>query len=75
MNILGLLKDNIFGIFIGSFCSLIHGATNPVIGYALAKSVNTMSNNDRNVINKKGRFWGLMLLVLTFVQGISFFLK
>ena len=75
LNILGLLKDNIFGIFIGSFCSLIHGATNPVIGYALAKSVNAMSDNDRNVINKKGRFWGLMLLVLAFVQGVSFFLK
>ena len=75
MNLFRLLKNNKCNLFIGSLCSLIHGATNPIIGYALAKSVNAMSDNDPNVINKKGRFWGLMLLILSFVQGISFFLK
>ena len=73
--ILGLLKDNILGIFIGSFCSLIHGATNPVIGFVIAKSIIAMADNDKNIINKDGKFWGLILLVLSFVQGISYFFK
>ena len=73
--ILEFIKGHKFGLLIGSLSSLIHGATNPVIGYVLAKSVIAMSDNDINTINKDGKFWGLMLLVLAFVQGISFFLK
>ena len=70
-----LIKDNKLGVIIGSLFSLIHGATNPIIGYVLAKSVISMSDNDINIINKDGRFWGLILLILAFVQGVSLFLK
>jgi ABC-type multidrug transport system fused ATPase/permease subunit len=75
LKIFKLMKDNKFGILIGTLFSLIHGATNPFIGYVLAKSIIYMSDNDINIINKKGKFWGLMLLVLAFAQSISFSLK
>ena len=75
INILKLLENNKFWIFVGSLCSLIHGAAYPIIGYIIGKAINVMTEDDINKINRDGRFWGLMILVLAFIQGISYFMK
>ena len=77
INVLKLInkKNDKFWIFIGSLCSLIHGATYPVLGFIFAKSINIMSGDDSNKINKDGKFWGLMILVLAFAQGLSYLIK
>ena len=73
--IFSLISDHKGETFIGGLGAFIGGAISPVQGFVMSKAINALSSTNPKTVKDDGLFWGLMFLVVAFVNGISLFFK
>ena len=73
--IFSLISDHKGETFIGALGAFIGGAISPVQGFVMSKAINALSSTNPKTVKDDGLFWGLMFLVVAFVNGISLFFK
>ena len=73
--IFSLISDHKGETFIGGLGAFIGGAISPVQGFVMSKAINALSSTNPKTVKDDGLLWGLMFLVVAFVNGISLFFK
>ncbi len=73
--IFSLISDHKGETFIGALGAFIGGAISPVQGFVMSKAINALSSTNPKTVKDDGLLWGLMFLVVAFVNGISLFFK
>ena len=73
--VFALLSDCKCEIFFAILGALIAGGLTPGTGFITAKSINTLCNNDFDIVNDDGLFYAMMFLVIAIGNGLANWLK